>query len=61
MFVVSDPWNGGYRISAMFCGPRASESAKRWAGRNGKVTRLRSIGIWTKLQVGAKLPARYIH
>lgn len=24
MFVVSDPWNGGYRISAMFCGPLAT-------------------------------------
>lgn len=61
MFVVSDPCKDGYIISAMFCGPRAAESAKRWAGRNGKVTRLRSIGIWEKLRVGAMLPARYIH
>lgn len=61
MFVVSDPWKNGYRISAMFCGPHAAESAKRWAGRCGKVTRLRSIGVWEKLQVGAMLPSRYIH
>jgi len=61
MFVVSDPWKNGYRISAMFSGPNAAESAKRWAGQRGKITRLRSNVVWTKLQVGAMLPARYIH
>lgn len=61
MFIVSDLRNGEYRISAMFTGVHAKERANRWAkcDPTSKVTQIRSMRIWEKLNTGMKLPARY--
>lgn len=59
MFIASDLRNGVYVVSGAFCGPQARERAMRWAGSEGKVTRLRSVRIWASLRPGQPLPKRY--
>lgn len=58
-YLVSDTARGATHISAIFSGPKAKESATRWAGQSGKVTRIYSSAILSTLRVGKKLPARY--
>jgi hypothetical protein len=61
MYVASDFNNGYYRITALFTGPDSKAKAVRWAGQNGKVTRIVKREIFLTLRTGKALPKRYIH
>lgn len=61
MYAASDLLNGSYRISALFTGPDSKAKAIRWAGQQGKVTRIVKREIFLTLRTGKALPKRYIH
>jgi hypothetical protein len=60
MYIVSDYRNGAFKVVAKFSGPKAKESAERYAKATSKVNRLRSLDRFKSLYLGQKLPARYM-